>query len=624
MGQSGLVVTFSEPVSAATAAVAANYQISGGVTVSAASLSSDGFTATLTTSEQPLNTALTLTVTNVQDTAGNAVAANTTANFTSVSLLKGFALYERWQDSEGDLGDLTAFSTALDDGSARAPDVTAIVGQFGGPWGAADNYNARVRTYFTPPSNGNYVFFVAADDFANVYLSTDDNPANKKLIAQENGWSNQYQWVDPRSGGSGSLDDKRSDLFFNSEWGGPIALQAGKSYYMEARLNEGGGGDGVDVTFIKEGDPDPSNDAAGMTMKGDVIAWYESVDALPPVLTKSPDAAYTVAAGASITLSAEATGATHYQWQLNGKDIPGATSKDYVISSASPAHIGQYRAVASNDNGSVTTTDGKVLVTVSNPFVIEAEDFDYDNGKSKPEASTMPYTGGAYEGLDAVVGVDYGSNDGADSPLYRSLTAQNKSMDSNLGGQWGTTRAGAWDMTTSYKLGWADSGDWGSYTRTFPDATYEVFAALSNDNSNEGSINAKVEMVTAGAGTANQTIEALGTFVSNGSGAWGRNNLVRMSDASGNPKTVALSGQKTLRFTMGSGDFDYLLLIPTTVQPTTGFSSVAVSGSNLVLAWTSGTLESADSVTGPWTAVANATSPATIPMTGTAKFYRLK
>jgi hypothetical protein len=152
-----------------------------------------------------------------------------------------------------------------------------------------------------------------------------------------------------------------------------------------------------------------------------------------------------------------------------------------------------------------------------------------------------------------------------------------------------------------------------------------VFAALSNDNSNEGSLRAKVEMVTAGAGTANQTLEPIGTFTSNGSGAWGRNNLVRMSDSSGNPKTVALSGQKTLRFTMDSGDFDYLLLIPTTVTPTSGFSSVAISGTNLVLTWTGGgALEAADAVTGPWTAVANATSPATVPMSGAMKFYRLK
>ena len=35
---------------------------------------------------------------------------------------------------------------------------------------------------------------------------------------------------------------------------------------METLLNEGTGGDGADVTFIKAGDADPTQDAAGMTM----------------------------------------------------------------------------------------------------------------------------------------------------------------------------------------------------------------------------------------------------------------------------------------------------------------------------------------------------------------------
>ncbi|MCZ7639958.1 MAG: Ig-like domain-containing protein [Verrucomicrobia bacterium] len=197
--QTTVQVTFSEPVTPATATVTGNYQLSPAVAVTAAALSADGFRVTLTTAAQALNTLYTLTVNNVRDTGGNAIAADTKATFTSVSLLKGYAFYERWNDSDGDMGDINAFAAAIADGTARAPDVTSMVSQFGGPWGATDNYNARVRTYFTPPSNGNYVFFVSADDNARVYLSTDDKPANKKLICQESGWSNQYQWTAPGS-----------------------------------------------------------------------------------------------------------------------------------------------------------------------------------------------------------------------------------------------------------------------------------------------------------------------------------------------------------------------------------------------------------------------------------------
>jgi hypothetical protein len=64
---------------------------------------------------------------------------------------------------------------------------------------------------------------------------------------------------------------------------------------------------------------------------------------------------------------------------------------------------------------------------------------------------------------------------------------------------------------------------------------------------------------------------------------------------------------------------------PPSQAPSTGFTSVARSGDGLVLAWTgTAVLESADSINGPWTPVAGATSPANIPITGPAKFYRLR
>lgn len=47
----------------------------------------------------------------------------------------------------------------------------------------ADNYGTRVSGFLVPPTNGNYTFAVAADDRAELWLSTDTNPANKQLIA---------------------------------------------------------------------------------------------------------------------------------------------------------------------------------------------------------------------------------------------------------------------------------------------------------------------------------------------------------------------------------------------------------------------------------------------------------
>ena len=54
------------------------------------------------------------------------------------------------------------------------------------------------------------------------------------------------------------------------------------------------------------------------------------------------------------------------------------------------------------------------------------------------------------------------------------------------------------------------------------------------------------------------------------------------------------------------------------------FSSVTLSGGNLVLNWTgNAVLQSADTINGTWTPVAGATAPYSAPATGPAKFYRL-
>src|SRR5262249_16198333 len=117
--------------------------------------------------------------------------------------------------------------------------------------GFADNYANRISGYFLPPTTADYVFFIASDDDGDLFLSTDDTPANKKLIAQEAGWSGNRRWN--TVGGTSTVADKRSDQFTASKWpgatgnGATIHLTAGNHYYIEAVHHEGGGGDNLGV-----------------------------------------------------------------------------------------------------------------------------------------------------------------------------------------------------------------------------------------------------------------------------------------------------------------------------------------------------------------------------------------
>jgi hypothetical protein len=277
--------------------------------------------------------------------------------------------------------------------------------------------------------------------------------------------------------------------------------------------------------------------------------------------------------------------------------------------------------------------EGTVTATVypaPGAFVIEAEDFDYNTGQFNPLAGTtgqdvnvMPYLGGAYAGLDAAHTVDYGSNDGEDSPLYRDLTGQNKNMNDNLGGLYGADR-GTFNVTTNYKLGWTDTSDWGNYTREFPEGNFNVFAALSFGGRDADGMRATLALVSDGVGTPDQTLVELGRFLADGSGDWGRNELVPLTNTEGNLQVVSMGGVQTVRFTMDSGDFDYFLLVPTDGVAQPKFTSITVDAGNITIEWTGGgVLEAAEAVTGPWAVIEGATSPYTTALTGTMRVFRV-
>ncbi|CAN5916208.1 hypothetical protein BH24BAC1_BH24BAC1_19510 [soil metagenome] len=94
----------------------------------------------------------------------------------------------------------------------------------------ADHYGTRVRGYLCPPTSGEYVFYLAADDFAELWLSTDADPVNKRRIAFTNRHTQPGQY------------DR-----FRSQTSEPITLVQGQRYYVEALHRELGGVDHLSV-----------------------------------------------------------------------------------------------------------------------------------------------------------------------------------------------------------------------------------------------------------------------------------------------------------------------------------------------------------------------------------------
>jgi hypothetical protein len=105
------------------------------------------------------------------------------------------------------------------------PSSSAPLTSFEQTTNLAYNYGARLRGYLCPPQSGAYTFFVAGDDQAELWLSTDDNPANKVRIASCTGWTaSAHDW-----------------LRMASQQSAPVQLVAGRRYYVEALHKQGWG-----------------------------------------------------------------------------------------------------------------------------------------------------------------------------------------------------------------------------------------------------------------------------------------------------------------------------------------------------------------------------------------------
>ncbi|PYI84218.1 MAG: hypothetical protein DME26_13630, partial [Verrucomicrobia bacterium] len=154
---SQMVVSFSGPVDSATANLAGNYGLSGGLTVSSAAINpGDASKVTLTTSApMVLGTVYQLTVNGVADLFGN--AAHTTVSFTRTITIDGS--FDDWQSLS------PVFSGPI--GTAGAADFKDIY-----VYSDASRYDFRVILWQDiPPGDGQFPLY------ADLFFDTDNDSA---------------------------------------------------------------------------------------------------------------------------------------------------------------------------------------------------------------------------------------------------------------------------------------------------------------------------------------------------------------------------------------------------------------------------------------------------------------
>ncbi len=175
-----------------------------------------------------------VTISNIQvNQAGNYVATYTNSGGCQSTqtfnvTVTGSILREYWTGITG----TTISSLTSNSNYPGNPSGSVQITSLEGPTNWADNYGTRIRGYIYPPASGSYTFWVAGDDNTDLYLSTNDSPANSSRIAYVGDWTNSREWTK-----------------YTTQQSASINLVAGQKYYVEVLQKEASGGDNVAVAW---------------------------------------------------------------------------------------------------------------------------------------------------------------------------------------------------------------------------------------------------------------------------------------------------------------------------------------------------------------------------------------
>lgn len=214
-----------------------------------------------------------------------------------------------------------------------------------------------------------------------------------------------------------------------------------------------------------------------------------------------------------------------------------------------------YRAVITvTDIADNTVSTTVSFDTLTPAYVLEAEDFDYNNGLYFDNPQTNAYAGTAgTQGVDAYHAVN--PPDGPPNGPYRTGGYNNE----NCGDKPRAPYLGT--GFTDYNLGWNNGGFWANYTRTYPAGNYNVYMRAANGNGGAGS--ATWAQVTSGVGTPTQTTTNLGTFAIPPMGGWQTYTWVPLRDPGGNLVAIPGGAVRTFRVTAGgSYNANFYALFP--------------------------------------------------------------
>lgn len=239
------------------------------------------------------------------------------------------------------------------------PTSTSQLTIFEGPSNVGDYYGSRITGYICPPETGNYTFWIASDNNSELWLSTNDQPANKIKIAFVPGYTSSRLWT--------KYPEQQSTS---------INLTAGLKYYIEAIHRESIQGDNLSVGWqLPSGvleRPIPGIRLFPFLVLKNITSEQtldlQSAESQISQITSSKIA--TFCNGSHVVLKTKKDPNYTYSWKKNDVIIKGATGFTFKTNSA-----GKY---------SVRIMAGKDSVTTETTIVSESTNIEVSIAPSDP------------------------------------------------------------------------------------------------------------------------------------------------------------------------------------------------------------------------------------------------
>lgn len=118
--------------------------------------------------------------------SGSPVTATDQSTLLETARMSGSILREQFNDAVSIPDSIHSLTTSPDEGQ--------LLSSFEFTNAKRVSYGARIRGFITPPANGNYIFYIAGDIGAELWLSTDERPEKKVKISFTSVSTGKAEW----------------------------------------------------------------------------------------------------------------------------------------------------------------------------------------------------------------------------------------------------------------------------------------------------------------------------------------------------------------------------------------------------------------------------------------------